>query len=60
MMRFGRVPSSEQHMLRFNRASDDHLLRFSKRAAAGDSNSDAAAEPVEDEEEGVERDLYFS
>ena len=57
MMRFGRVPSSEQHMLRFNRASDDHLLRFSKRA--GDSNSNAA-EPVEDEEEGVERDLYFS
>ena len=56
MMRFGRVPSSEQHMLRFNRASDDHLLRFSKRAGDYNGNVDEDG----DEEEGVEGELYFS
>ena len=55
MMRFGRVPSSEQHMLRFNRASDDHLLRFSKRAGDYNGNGDE-----DEEEEGIERELYFS
>ena len=57
MMRFGRVPSSEQHMLRFNRASDDHLLRFSKRAGDYNGNVD---EDEDEEEEGIERELYFS
>ena len=55
MTRFGRIPSSEQHMLRFGRAADsEHLLRFNKRSLGGDSNAE------DDEEEEEEGELFFS